>query len=73
MRRPLAMWLARKHTRAAYAEIGDYFGHRSHTTVISAQKRVGRWVADGGHVELANRAWNIEEAIRRVEDRLRAG
>ncbi|HWC91226.1 MAG TPA: chromosomal replication initiator protein DnaA, partial [Pirellulales bacterium] len=45
--RMLAMWLARKHTRAALSEIGQYFGRRSHTTVISAQKRVNRWMADG--------------------------
>jgi chromosomal replication initiator protein len=34
--RMLAMWLARKHTRAALSEIGLYFGHRSHSTVVSA-------------------------------------
>ena len=31
--RMLAMWLARKHTRAALSEIGHYFGRRSHSTV----------------------------------------
>ena len=44
--RMLAMWLARKYTRAALSEIGQYFGHRSHSTVVSAQKRVDRWIAD---------------------------
>jgi chromosomal replication initiator protein len=34
--RMLAMWLARKHTRAALKEIGEYFGRRSHSTVIAA-------------------------------------
>ena len=43
--RMLAMWLARKHTRAAWSEIGAFFGRRSHSTVISAQKRVDQWVA----------------------------
>ncbi len=71
--RMLAMWLARKHTRSALSEIGDYFGRRSHTTVISAQKRVNGWVTAGAPVELANQRWNVEEAIRRVEDLLKVG
>jgi chromosomal replication initiator protein len=71
--RMLAMWLARKHTRAALSEIGQFFGRRSHSTVISAQKRVERWLADGRPVELADRPWDVDEAIRRVEHCLRAG
>ena len=42
----LAMWLARKYTRSGLNEISRYFGRRSHSTVISAQKRVDRWLAD---------------------------
>ena len=71
--RMLAMWLARKHTRAALSEIGQFFGRRSHSTVISAQKRVQRWLADGRPVELADRPWDVDEAIRQVERCLRAG
>ena len=71
--RMLAMFLARKHTQAALAEIGGYFGRRSHSTVIAAQKAVGEWVAKGSPVVLADATWDVEEAIRRVEDVLRAG
>ncbi len=71
--RMLAMWLARKHTRAALSEIGLYFGHRSHSTVVSAQKRVDGWMAAGRPVELADRNWHVEDAIRRVERYLVAG
>jgi chromosomal replication initiator protein len=71
--RMLAMFLARKHTQAALAEIGGYFGRRSHSTVIAAQKAVGEWVASGTRIVLADAAWDVEEAIRRVEDVLRAG
>ena len=71
--RMLAMWLARKYTRAALSEIGDFFGRRSHTTVISAQKRVNDWMARGKTLELPERSWNIEEAIRRVEQKMRIG
>jgi chromosomal replication initiator protein len=71
--RMLAMWLARKHTRAALSEIGRYFGRRSHSTVVSAQKRVDRWVACGLSIDLAQRAWTVDEAIRHVERHLAAG
>jgi chromosomal replication initiator protein len=69
----LAMWLARKHTRAALSEIGEFFGRRSHSTVISAQKRVAGWMAAGEVLVLAERTWDVEEAIRQVELKLQAG
>ncbi len=71
--RMLAMWLARKHTRAALSEIGHFFGRRSHSTVISAQKKIENWVADGGSLDLHGRRCQVEDAIRRVEECLRAG
>ncbi len=70
--RMLAMFLARKHTHAALAEIGSYFGRRSHSTVVAAQKTVADWLAKGTPVVLAETAWDVEEAIRRVEDLLRS-
>ena len=71
--RMLAMFLARRHTTSALTEIGSYFGRRSHSTVISAQKAVGEWVAQRSRIVLADASWDVEEAIRRVEDVLRAG
>lgn len=71
--RMLAMWLARKHTRAALSEIGRYFGRRSHATVLSAQKRVEQWLARGATVELADRLWAAEEAVRHAERFLQVG
>ena len=44
--RMLAMFLARKHTGAAYSEIGKFFGGRNHSTVISAEKKVASWLRD---------------------------
>jgi chromosomal replication initiator protein len=44
--RMMAMYLARKHTGAAYSEIGRYFGGRNHSTVISAEKKVHGWLCD---------------------------
>jgi len=71
--RMLAMWLARKHTRAALSEIGSYFGHRSHSTVVSAQKRVDGWMTEGCPLQLAERNWSVDDAIRQVERYLAAG
>ncbi len=71
--RMLAMFLARRHTRAALAEIGAYFGRRSHSTVIAAQRTVAGWIANREPIVLAEAPWDVEEAIRRVEDILRAG
>ncbi|MBN1589478.1 MAG: hypothetical protein JW888_08180 [Pirellulales bacterium] len=71
--RMLAMWLARKHTRAALSEIGQFFGRRSHSTVVSAQRRVDSWVAGSAEVELADRTYSIDDAIQKVEQTLMAG
>jgi chromosomal replication initiator protein len=67
----LAMYLARKLTRAPWSEIGQFFGRNSHSTVISAHRRVERMIAEQGEVELANRPCGVDEAIRRLETALR--
>lgn len=69
--RMLAMYLARKYTRAPLAEIGTFFGKRSHSTVISAQKKIEGLMAAGSE-QPRTAALNLEEAIRRVEAQLRA-
>ncbi len=71
--RMLAMWLSRKYTRSALSEIGDYYGGRSHSTVISAQKKVNHWVADRGTIRISNMDCAVSDAIRRVEANLQAG
>jgi len=43
--RMMAMYLARKHTGASYSEIGQFFGGRNHSTVISAEKKVESWLS----------------------------
>jgi len=71
--RMLAMWLARKHTRAALSEIGQFFGRRSHSTVISAQKKIDSLISQPATLPLAGGDVRIDEAIRRVEQLLGAG
>jgi chromosomal replication initiator protein len=69
--RMLAMWLARKYTRAAWSEIGEFFGRRSHSTVIAAHRRVERLISTRAEIGLNDRTCRVEEAIRRLETALR--
>ena len=69
--RMLAMWLARKYTRAPWSEIGEFFGRRSHSTVISAHRRVEALMSSEGAVEIADQSCRVDEAIRQVEAVLR--
>ncbi len=69
--RILAMWLARKYTRAAWSEIGEYFGRRSHSTVISAHRRVEKMISSQAQIDVNDHSCGVEEAIRRLEQKLR--
>jgi chromosomal replication initiator protein len=69
--RMIAMWLARKYTKAPWSEIGEYFGRRSHSTVISAHRRVEKLISSQAQIGVANRSRNVEDAIRRLEAAIR--
>ncbi len=71
--RMLAMWLARKYTRAPLNEIGRYFGKKSHATVIAAQKRVDQWLAENAELRADRRAWKVADVIEEVHRQLRVG
>jgi chromosomal replication initiator protein len=69
--RTLAMYLARKHTRAGLSEISEHFGMRSHSVVVAAQKKVSNWRERQTLVGLSAGECDVEEALRRVESALR--
>lgn len=69
--RILAMWLARKYTRAPWSEIAQFFGRRSHSTVISAHRRVEKMISSREPIGLGDRECGVEEAIRKLENELR--
>jgi chromosomal replication initiator protein len=71
--RMLAMWLARKYTRSALTEIGKFFGRKSHTTVISAEAKVGQWMTAGKTIHLSGAPCTVEDALKRLEAQLRLG
>jgi chromosomal replication initiator protein len=69
----LAMWLSRQHTSNALSEIGDYFGGRSHSTVVAAHKRVEQWLESGEKIELQSGALPLKDAVQLLARRLRVG
>lgn len=71
MPRMLIMFLARKWTRAALSEISRSLGRRSHSTVVSAQQKVTEWLADGKTLAMGHGQCRVEDAIKRIEGKLR--
>jgi chromosomal replication initiator protein len=63
----IAIYLARKHTSASYAEVGAHFGGRNHSTAVAAEKKVREWLTADASLAFNDRAWRIHELIERVE------
>ncbi len=71
--RMLAMYLSRKHTQAAYREIGQHFGGRNHSTVVSAEKKIQGWIDTNAELQVAARTWTVSELLESLEQQLQAG
>jgi len=71
--RMLAMYLARKMTQAAYSEIGEYFGGRNHSTVMSAEKRVRDQLASEVTIRVAAQSWKLGDLLSSLEQQLMTG
>lgn len=71
--RMLAMFLARRHTQAAYKEIGDFFGGRNHSTVVAAEKKVDTWLRAEKELTFAGRNWHLSDIMESLEQQLLAG
>ena len=71
--RMLAMFLARKHTPSAYAEIGQHFGGRNHSTVMSAERKVQQWLEQNEEIKVASQTWSVGEVLQTLEQQLMAG
>lgn len=68
--RMLAMYLARKHTSAAYSEIGQRFGGRNHSTALAAEKKVRQWLQANTELSLGERTYRVREVLELVEREL---
>lgn len=71
--RMLAMFLARRHTQAAYREIGEFFGGRNHSTVVAAEKKIDGWLRSDEEMSVGGRCWQLNDVIERLEQQLMAG
>jgi chromosomal replication initiator protein len=70
--RMLAMYLSRRLTQAAYTEIGGYFGGRNHSTVMSAERKIGKLVNTKGSVRISAQDWPVSELVATLEQQLKA-
>jgi chromosomal replication initiator protein len=68
--RMLAIYLARKHTSATYGEISAYFGNKTHSTAVAAEKKVRGWLATNEAVRAGDRAWRARDLLDKVEREL---
>ena len=68
--RMLAMFLARKHTAAAFSEVGQYFGARTHSTAVAAEKKVRQWMRDDEWLTMGERRMRVREIVELVERQL---
>lgn len=68
--RMLAMYLARKHTRAAYSEIGAYFGGRNHSTVITAEKKIAGLLEERHQMRVSTQQYFVSDLIDNIEQQL---
>ena len=68
--RMLLMYLARRLTGASYYEISRFFGTKSHSTVIAAEKKVKQWLADDAHLFSQVDRCPVREVVENVEREL---
>lgn len=66
--RMVAMWLCRKYTQAGWREIGEYFGGRRHSTVISAHQRIESQVGPSSNHTSDGK---LEDTLGQLETKLR--
>ncbi len=71
--RMLAMYLSRQLTSAAFAEIAGFYGGRSHSTAMAADKNVRTWLDGGRSIGRGPAAMTAQQAIDRIESVLRSG
>jgi chromosomal replication initiator protein len=68
--RMIAMFLARKHTSAAYSEIGQYFGGRNHSTAVASEKKTRLWLQSNSELLVGDRKLHVREVIELAEREL---
>jgi chromosomal replication initiator protein len=65
--RMVLMFLGRRLTGASYSEIARFFGGKSHSTVIAAEKKVKKWLTDDSPLFAAVDRCPVRDVIENVE------
>jgi chromosomal replication initiator protein len=68
--RMLAIYLCRKHTAATYGEVSAYFGNKTHSTAVAAEKKVREWMGANAALKIGQRDWHARELLERIEREL---
>ncbi len=68
--RMVAIYLCRKHTAATYSEISRYFGAKTHSTAVAAEKKVRQWLERDAAIAIGGQQWNVRDLIERIERQL---
>ncbi|WP_437203919.1 chromosomal replication initiator protein DnaA [Planctomicrobium sp. SH664] len=71
--RMVAMYLSRRLTQTAYSEIGEYFGGRNHSTVMSAERKITGQLGSETMVTVASESWRLKDILETLQDRIKAG
>lgn len=69
--RMLAMYLSRQKTSSAYSEIAKHYNVRSHTTAMSAERNVEKWLSEDKSIGRGPTALTADQAIEKIESVLR--
>lgn len=68
--RNIAMFLARKHTRMSFPEIGRFMGNKNHSTVILANRKIEQWLAADETVVRQTPSGLTTERLRDIVQRI---
>lgn len=71
--RALAMWFARRHTPAGLHEISKFFGRRSHSSAVTANNTVEKWLASAEKIEMNGHECDIRDVVSQIESCMKAG
>ena len=71
--RMLAMYMSRKHTTAGLHEISQFFGRRSHSSAVTANHTVEKWIARGESIAVNGQQCDIRDIVSQIETLLRTG
>lgn len=68
--RMIAIYLCRKHTSATYGEVSTYFGNKTHSTAVAAEKKVREWVRTNATFKAGDHDFHVRQLVEKIEREL---